>query len=192
MKTSLIFFLILAAGFAHAGSFIEFYLGAKTETTKLTDLANSVSEIRASTPAIGLKMGFRSQMGIDVNLSGEKTSGQATVTNQTEKSKFSHTTGAFQFGVNALGNVKMYLGTSFLNEFTLEDSPGLQGFTLSGPSYQVGLQYKVFQMINVGLQYNLNQFTTVTGPAFIGDSRIETYFLKTDSQDYSIYLSTSF
>lgn len=193
MKASLIFILSFTAGFAQAGYFIEPYLGAKTETIKLTDLASSTSEIKATNvPTIGLKLGYRSLMGIDVNLAGETTSGQATVSNQPEQIKFSHTMGVLQLGVNALGLVKMYLGTSFRNEFTLEDSPGLQGFKLSGPSYQAGLQLKLFQMINLGLQYNLHQFTTVTGPAFAADNKLETYFLKNDSQDYSIYLSTSF
>lgn len=193
MKALLIFCLSFTAEFAQAGYFIEPYLGAKTETLKLTDLANSTIEIKSSgTPTFGLKIGYRSLMGIDLNLAGETTSGQATVSGQSEKIKFSHTIGALQLGVNALGLLKMYLGTSFQNVFTLDDSAGLQGFKLSGPSYQAGLQIRLFQMLNLGLQYNLHQFTTITGPAFAADNRIETHFLKNDSQDYSIYLSTSF
>ena len=193
MKATLIFILSFAAGFAQAGYFVEPYLGAKTETIKLTDLASSKLEIKSSSvPTLGLKIGYRSQMGIDLNLAGETTSGQATVSGQPEKIKFSHIIGALQLGVNALGLIKMYLGTSFQNEFTLGDSPGLQGFKLSGPSYQAGLQIRLFQSINLGLQYNLHQFTTITGPAYAADNKLETHFLKNDSQDYSIYLSTSF
>ena len=193
MKVTLIFILSFAAGFAQAGYFVEPYLGAKTETIKLTDLAISTLEIKSSSvPTLGLKIGYRSQMGIDLNLAGETTSGQATVSGQAEKIKFSHIIGALQLGVNALGLVKMYLGTSFQNEFTLDDSPGLQGFKLSGPSYQAGLQIRLFQSINLGLQYNLHQFTTIAGPAYAADNKLETHFLKNVSQDYSIYLSTSF
>lgn len=193
MRATLIFILSFAAGFAQAGYFVESYLGAKTETIKLTDLASSTLEIKStSIPTLGIKIGYRSLMGIDLNLAGETTSGQATVSGQPEKIKFSHTIGALQLGVNALGPVKMYLGTSFQNVFTLDDSAGLQGFKLSGPSYQAGLQIRLFQMLNLGLQYNLHQFTTITGPAYAADNRFETHFLKNDSQDYSIYLSTSF
>lgn len=193
MNASLIFILSFSAGFAQAGYFFEPYLGIKNETIKLTDLASTTSEIKAaSAPTLGLKIGYRSLMGIDVNLAGETTAGHATVSNQPDKIKFSHTMGLLQLGVNALGLVKMYLGTSFQNEFSLDDSPGLQGFKLSGPSYQAGLQLKVFKMVSLGLQYNLHQFTTVTGPAFAPDNKLETYFLKNDSQDYSFYLSTSF
>ncbi len=193
MKATLIFILSFTAGVAQAGYFVEPYLGAKTETIKLTDLASSTLEIKSSSvPTLGLKIGYRSQMGIDLNLAGETTSGQATVSGQAEKIKFSHIIGALQLGVNALGLVKMYLGTSFQNEFTLDDSPGLQGFKLSGPSYQAGLQIRLFYMINLGLQYNLHQFTTITGPAYAADNNLETHYLKNVSQDYSIYLSTSF
>lgn len=193
MKATMIFILSFTAGLAQAGYFIEPYLGAKTETIKLTDLAISTLEMNStSVPTIGLKIGYRSLMGIDLNLAGETTSGQATISGQSEKIKFSHTIGAVQLGVNSLGPVKMYLGTSFQNNFTLEDSPGLQGFKLSGPSYQAGLQLKLFRSVNLGLQYNLHQFTTITGPAYAANNKLETYFLKNDSQDYSIYLSTSF
>ena len=193
MKASLIFILSFTAGFAQAGYFIEPYLGAKTVTIKLTDLASSTLEIKSTgVPTFGLKFGYRSLMGIDLNLAGETTSGQASVSNQPEKIKITQTTGTLQLGVNALGPVKMYLGTSFQNDFTLEDSPGLQGFKLSGPSYQAGLQLKLFQSVNLGLQYNLHQFTTIIGPAYAANNKLETYFLKNDSQDYSIYLSTSF
>ncbi len=193
MKTSLIFILSFTAGFAEAGYFVEPYLGAKTETIKLTDLASSSLEMNStSVPTIGLKIGYRSLMGVDLNFAGETTSGQATISGQPEKIKFSHTIGAVQLGVNALGPVKMYLGTSFQNNFTLEDSSGLQGFKLSGPSYQAGLQLRLFQSVNLGLQCNLHQFTTITGPDYAADNKLETYFIKNDSKDYSIYLSTSF
>lgn len=193
MKASLILILSFSAGFAQAGYFFEPHLGVKTETIKLTDLAVSTTEIKSSSvPSFGFKLGYRSLIGIDVNLAVEGTSGQATVSNQPEKIKYTHNMGLLQLGVNALGPLKMYLGTSFQNDFALDNSPGLQGFKLSGPSYQAGLELKLFRFLNLGFQYNLHQFTTVTGPAYAADNKVETYFLKNDSQDYSIYLSTSF
>lgn len=193
MKAFLIFILIFSADFAHAGYFFEPYLGLKTETIKLTDLASATTVINSSNiPTLGLKFGYRSLMGIDLNLAAETTAGQATVSNQTDKIKFSHAMGVIQLGVNALGPVKMYLGSSFQNDFTLDDSSGLQGFKLSGPSYQAGLQLKLFQQLHLGLQYNLHQFSTITGPNYAANNKLETFFLKNDSQDYTIYLSTSF
>lgn len=189
--------LLLVTNFAQAGVlgnsiFLEPFAGYRSENIKLTDLALSTTEISASQPSFGLKLGYRSLMGIDLNLAGEYFSGSATVTGQSAKSKFTHTTASVQLGVNALGLVKMYLGTAFVNDFKLEDSTALPGLKLSGPSFHAGLQFKVFPLLNLGLQYNLNQFNKVYGTAYTSGDKTETYFSKTDSQDYSIYLSTSF
>lgn len=187
-----IIIVLFATNFAHAGYFIEPFVGYRSETIKLTDFTSTTTEIKANQPCYGLKLGYRSLIGIDVNLAGETSSGQASISSQIEKNKFTHTTAALQLGVNALGPVKMYLGSSFLNEFNLEDSSSLQGFKLSGPSFHAGLLFKFFPVVNIGLQYNLNQYNSIVGPAYMSDSKIETYFNKNDTQDYSIYLSTSF
>lgn len=197
MKYFNILLLLLVTKFAHAGIlgnsvFIEPYAGYRSETIKLTDLALSTTEIKASQPSFGLKLGYRSLMGLDLNLAGEYFSGSASVSNQTEKPKFTHTTVAVQLGVNALGLVKMYLGTAFVNDFKLEDTTAAQGFKLSGPSFHAGLQFKTLPFVNLGLQYNLNQFNKIEGAAYTTGDKTETYFSKTDAQDYSIYLSTSF
>lgn len=191
MNYFLILIIAFTANFAQASYFAEPFIGYKSETIKLTDLS-STTEIKAELPYYGLKLGYRSPIGIDLNLAGEIFSGQAAISAQTEKNKFTHATASVQLGVNALGLIKMYLGSSFLNEFNLEDSPSLQGFKLSGPSLHAGLQFKFFPLVNIGLQYNLNQFNTITGPAYIGDSKLETYYIKNDTQDYSLYLSTTF
>lgn len=192
MKYLLIPISLFVTNFAHAGFFIEPFIGYKSETIKLTDFLNSVTEIKTAEPSYGVKLGYRSLVGIDLNLAGEISTGQASVSSQIEKSKFSHTNASIQLGVNALGLIKMYLGSSFLNEFNLEDSSSLQGYKLSGPAFHAGLQLKFFPLISLGLQYNLNQYNSIVGANYIGDSKIETYYSKNDTQDYSIYLSTSF
>ncbi len=192
MKHLLILIVLFSTEFASADFFFEPFIGYKTEAIKLTDLVNSVTEIKAAQPNYGLKLGFRSSTGIDLNLAGELFSGQASISSQTEKNKFTHTVGSVQLGVNSFGLIKMYLGSSFINEFVLENSSTLQGFKLSGPSFHAGLQFKFFPKVSLGLQYTLNQYNTIAGPAYTADSRIETYYSKNDTQDYSIYLSTTF
>ena len=190
------FFLILiitfVTKFAMAAYFIEPFIGYRSESIKLTDYTNTTTEIKAYQPSFGIKLGYRSVIGIDLNLAGETSSGLASVSSQVEKNKFTHATASVQLGVNALGLVKMYLGSSFLNEFTLENSSTLQGYKLSGPSFQAGLLFKFFPVVNIGLQYSLNKYTTIVGPAYVADSKTETYYIKNETQDYSIYLSTSF
>ncbi|MEQ1723877.1 MAG: hypothetical protein ABL930_11930 [Pseudobdellovibrio sp.] len=192
-----ILLILLVTKFAHAGVlgnsiFIEPYAGYRSENIKLTDLVSASTEIKASQPNFGLKLGYRSMLGIDLNLAGEYFSGSASVSGQTDNSKFSHKSASVQLGVNALGLVKMYLGTAFINEFTLEDTSSLTGFKLSGPSFHAGLQFKMFPFLNLGLQYNLNQYKTIEGTAYATGDKVETYYSKTDSSDYSLYLSTSF
>ena len=192
MKYFILSMISLASHFAMAGLFAEPFVGYNSATIKLTDLLTTTTEIKASQPSFGLKLGFRSPIGIDINLAGETTSGQASVSSLVEKNKFTHNSASVQLGVNSLGLVKMYLGSSFLNDFTLDDSSSLQGFKLSGTAFQAGLQFKFFPYMNLGVQCNLNQFSIITGPAYGTDSKVETYYIKTDAQDYSIYLSTSF
>lgn len=175
-----------------AGIFFEPYVGYKSESIKLTDLLNTKTEIDATSPDFGLKLGFRSALGIDLNIAGEFSSGNASISLQPEKNKFNHKTASVQLGVNALGLVKMYLGSTFLNEFTLEDSSSLLGFKLSGPSFHAGLQYRLFSYLNLGLQYSLNQFNSIEGTAYSGSTNTESYFSKIDAQDYSFYLSITF
>ena len=172
--------------------FIEPFAGYRSENIKLTDLTSAVTEIKTAGPVFGLKFGYRSFVGVDLNLVGSRSSGSAGVSNLAEKNNFSHKTAGVQLGVNALGLVKMYLGSSFVNDFTLEDSNQLTGFTLSGPAYQAGLQFKFFPFISLGIEYSLNQFNTIKGNSFTAGNSIETYYSKNDSQDYTIYLSASF
>ncbi len=107
--------LIFTSVFAFAGVFTEPYIGYKTESIKLTSLTNIRTDIRAAEPSFGLKFGYRSMLGVEINLAGEVSSGNASVSTQTEPSKFNHKIAVVQLGVNGLGLVKMYLGGAFLN-----------------------------------------------------------------------------
>ncbi|MEK6627121.1 MAG: hypothetical protein AABY53_00710 [Bdellovibrionota bacterium] len=192
MNTFIATLFTLTTSFAFAGFFAEPFIGYKTEFIKLTSLTNAKTDIRASQPSVGLKLGYQSMLGVDINLAGEVSSGNASVSTQTESNKFSHKMASVQLGVNGLGLVKMYLGGAFLNEFVLQGSPGLAGFKLNGPSMHAGLQYKLFSFMSLGLQYNLNQYNSIEGTAYTNGTKTETYFTKIDAQDYSFYLSTSF
>lgn len=191
MNYLILFIFITIANTSYAGFFTEPFVGYKSETIKLADLSNDKIQINASEPNYGLKLGYRSLLGVDLNIAAEFSSGKATLSSQTNTNKFSHKMASVQLGVNAL-NIKMYLGSSFLNEFILEDSISLPGYKLSGPSFHAGLQYKPLSYLGLGLQYNLNQYNTIEGLTYSTGSKIETYYNKVDAQDYSFYLSTSF
>lgn len=180
------------AGLLGNSFFIEPFVGYRNESITLVDLSSTTSQIKTSSPAYGLKVGYRSLLGIDFNLSGDISSGQAEVSNITDKNNFSHKSASFELGVNSFGLIKMYLGTSLFNEFKVEDSPSLTGFNLAGPSYFVGLQLKMLAFLNLGLQYNLNQYNEITGPNYNNGSKVETYYTKVDTQQYTAYLSLPF
>lgn len=192
MKKLILITLLFANSKAFAVFFTEPYLGYKSESIKLTDLSNSRTEISTAQPNFGLKLGYRSNVGVDINISGEFSSGTAKVSTLTEQPKFTRALHSIQLGVNALGPVKMYLGTALTNEFKLEDSASLQGFKLAGPSYHAGVLFRLFTFMNLGLQYNLNQYNTIEGANYNSGNKTETYYNKIDNQDYAFYLSTTF
>lgn len=180
------------AGILGNSFFVEPQLSYKTESIKLTDLSSVLTEIKSSHPSLGFKLGYRSMIGIDLNLFYDYASGNADITGITEKNKFSHTSTSIQLGVNSLGLVKMYLGAALSNEFKVDESLSVQSFKLKGPAYHAGIQIRLMTYANLGLQYNLNQFNKVEGQAFSIDDKTETYFSKIDTQDYAVYLSTTF
>ncbi|MFZ3231708.1 MAG: hypothetical protein WA160_15980 [Pseudobdellovibrio sp.] len=173
-------------------TFFEPSIGYKTESLKLTDKLANETSIQMNTPVYGLKIGYRSMLGIDVNLAGDYASGKASYSPLQEKNSFSHTSVALQLGVSALDLMKIYLGYAFLNDLKIETGLLNSDITLKGPAYQAGVQFKLFSGVFVAAQYNLNQFKTISGKSYtIGDS-IEQYYSKLDSQDYSFNISTSF
>lgn len=177
------------AGILGPSFFVEPLAGYRSEIINLTDLTDTTTQITASAPNFGLKLGFRSVLGIDLNLAGEIMSGNAGVSSQSGDSAFTHKSAAVHIGVNSLGLIKMYLGTSLWNEFELKDTAALPGFKLSGPSFLAGLQLNFLPFLSLGLQYTLNQYDTIRGAAYASGSELDTYFKKVDTQDYSVYLS---
>ncbi len=175
-----------------ASTFFEPSIGYRSHNLKLTDLANSATEIKMATPVYGLKVGFRSLMGIDLNLAYDYSSGKAEISPAMEKNDFSQSTASVQLGVSALGALKIYLGYGFLNELKIQQGLTSSDMNFKGQAYQAGLQFKVFPFVNLGLQYNINQYKTIQGKNFILGEKIDTYYNKVDSQDYSLTLSTSF
>jgi opacity protein-like surface antigen len=192
----LAFALILAPfnaqAFMGSSVFIEPSIGFRNESIKLTNLSLDESEMKAALPVYGLKLGYRSMIGVDLNLAVDYSKGDLEISSMTEKSDFTHQTTSVQLGVNALGLMKMYLGYAIANDFKVSESPNLKGFKLSGPAYIAGLQFKLLPFLNLGAQYNLNQFKKIEGEDFAGNDSIETYFSKIDTQDYSLNLSFSF
>jgi len=187
--------LIGAASLTHAAPsslLLEPSVGFRSETVLLTDLSQNETKLKASSPVYGLKFGYRSPIGVDVNLAYDYSNGKMEVTGESDKSKFTHQTASAQLGINALGLMKIYLGYAFLNELNIDGFLTRPQFKLAGPAYLVGIQFKVFQYVNIGAQYNLNQFNQITGPAYALGDDTEKYFTKIDSQDYSINLSLDF
>lgn len=182
----------LAKAMMASSFFIEPSVGYRNETIRLTDLSNQQTQMKSALPVYGLKLGYRSAIGVDFNLAGEYSKGKLEIGSLAEKSDFAHQNASVQLGVNALGLLKIYLGYAFLNDFKIDDSTLLTGFKLNGPAYIAGLQLRLFPMLNLGLQYNLNQFNKISGSAYTLGEDTEKYFSKIDSQDYSLYLSLAF
>lgn len=172
--------------------FFEPSVGYRIEQIKLTDKLNTESQFKMNTPTYGLKLGYRSATGIDLNLAGDYSSGKAEHSPINESVNFTHKMVAVQLGINALGSMKMYLGYAFMNELQLEKGAFHSDLNLKGPSYQVGLQLRLLSSLSVGAQYNLNQFDQVKGTAYMAGDKIDSYFNKLDSSDYSFNLSLTF
>ncbi|OFZ31067.1 MAG: hypothetical protein A2622_00230 [Bdellovibrionales bacterium RIFCSPHIGHO2_01_FULL_40_29] len=192
-KTLSILSLTICAPFlVQASVFIEPSIGYRSHHLKTTALDNSTVDYKMTTPTYGLKLGYRSLIGIDINLAYDYASGKATVSPLEEKNSFTHSTASVQLGVNALGAMKIYLGMGFSNDLKIQEGILNSDIQLKGQAYQAGLQFKVFPMVMLGMQYNLNQFKSVQGRNFTSGEEIDRYFSKIDSQDYTFSISTSF
>lgn len=187
-------FLLVIAGSvtAKADLFFEPSIGYRTETLKLTDKSSSELKATMATPVYGLKIGYQSPLGVDVNLAGDYSTGKTEVTPLTEKNSFSHKTIAAQLGISALGLMKIYLGYGFSNELTINEGLLNSDIKLKGTAYQAGLQFKLFSSTYFGAQYSINQFKTVEGKTYTAGDSVDQYFNKLDSQDFSFTLSMVF
>lgn len=194
--SALITVLCLSATSVHAGIlgdsiFLDPSVGYRSEVVQFTDLNLATSDVRITAPSFGLKFGYRSAIGIDVNLAGEYALGKAELNPQNDKADFSHQSLAVQIGVNSRGLIKVFLGSTLFNQLEVKELASQPAFKLSGPAFQAGLQFNILPFLSIGGQYTLNQFDTIKGTAYANDSRVDSYYNKLDTQDYQIYISTS-
>ncbi len=181
--------LLFAMGSSY---FIEPSAGYRSHTLRLTNYTGTENKIVMTSPVYGLKLGYRSMMGIDLDLAYDYSAGKAEMSPLIEKNNFSQKTAAVQLGINAMGIMKIFLGYGFMNQLDVEKGLLNSDIKLAGLAYQAGLQFKFISFVTLGLQYNLNQFKTVAGSSYPLGEAIETYYNKLDSQDYSASLSISF
>ncbi len=189
--------VILTASMAQAAMggnsyFFEPSVGYRTEVIKLTNKLNVESQMKMQNPSYGLKIGYRSPTGIDLNLAGDYSTGKTEWTPTQERNNFTHRMAAAQLGINALGAMKIFLGYAFMNELQVEAGLLNPNIILKGPAYQAGIQLMLFSNVSVGAQYNVNQFDTVAGTSYTAGDKVEQYFNKLDSVDYSFNLSLTF
>lgn len=176
---------------AASGAFIlEPGIGYKEESLKLTELNQNLTKISITGPMASLKIGVTSAAGVSLLLAGEQMSGKAKIEgNETDKPKFTHTIAGFQVGVSAMNAMKIYLGYAPLNKLKFEAEGSLQEFSLSGHTYTAGVMFFPFRFVGLGVQYNINQFKEIEGPAYTSGKEVDTYFNKIDSTDLSFTLS---
>ncbi|MBC7742076.1 MAG: hypothetical protein H7061_07760 [Bdellovibrionaceae bacterium] len=172
--------------------FFEPSVGYRNELIKLTNKANVESQMKMMTPTYGLKLGYRSPTGIDLNLAGDYSSGKTEWGPLTENNNFSHKMAAVQLGVNAMGAMKIYLGYAFMNELKVEAGLLNSDILLKGPAYQAGIAFNLFSNVAASAQYNLNQFDEISGTSYTASDKVQHYFNKLDSVDYSFSLSLTF
>lgn len=170
----------------------EPFVGYRTESMTITTTSNIDTKLSSTHPSFGLRFGYQSPLGIELNLAGEYSSGQMSITPDNTKSDFTHQTVSAQLGVNAMGLLKIYLGYGFMNDFKLGDPSTISGFTLKGTSYQAGVQIKLLPYLSVGAQYNINDYKTIEGAAFTSGPEIEKYFNKIDVQDFAAQVTINF
>lgn len=169
---------------------IEPGIGYKEETLKLTTLSNSLTKYSMKGPVASLKLGVQSAAGVSLLLAGEQLRGKAEIDgNLTDKPAFTHTIAGFQIGVSAMNAMKIYLGYSPMNTLAFETEGSVQEMTLKGQTYTAGVMFFPFRYVGLGVQYNVNQFKEIEGPAYTAGKDVDLYFDKIDSTDLSFTLS---
>lgn len=196
-KNKLILFLLLlvtttsTTSLAATGGFIfEPGIGYKTETLKLTDLSQNLTTYKFSGAVGSLKIGIQANSGVSLSLVGEHSTGKAEVDPSVlEKPDYSHTLAGFQIGVSAMNTMKIYLGYAPFNSFEIKSTDSLNDFKLKGHAYQAGIMFFPFSRLGLGAQYNVNQYTEISGTQFNLGPEVDNYFDKIDSQDLSFILA---
>ena len=118
-------------------------------------------QFSTANPAFGLRLGYQSPLGIELNVAADYSAGQMQIDPLNTKNDFTHKTASAQLGVSAMGLFKIYLGYGFMNEFELKNGAAYQGFKLTGTSYQAGIQFKLMPFISIGAQYNVNDYKNI-------------------------------
>lgn len=189
---SLLLSTLIFSSVAHSAVLFEPVLGYRMEKMTLTSIANSETKFSSANPAFGLRFGYQSPLGIELNLAGDYSAGKMQIDPIDVKNDFSHTTVAAQLGISAMGLFKIYLGYGFMNEFQLKDSAQYTGFKLKGTAYQAGIQFKLFPYVSLGAQYNINDYKEIEGSGYVLGNSTSTYFNKIDVQDYILQAIISF
>lgn len=192
-KIFLILCLFLFSTSTPAAFLIEPSVGYHQETLKLTDLAQVQTQIKMNSPVYGLKMGFTNMLGISLDVVGNRSNGKANFTpSLTEAPDYTHTVGSVQIGVNAMGLLKIYLGSIFVNDFEVVTNNFIQGFKLKGQGFQAGVMTFPLPRLGLGIQYNVHQFKEISGTAYTSGPDLKNYFNTVDVQDVSVNISFLF
>ncbi len=178
---------------ANAAIQVEPFAGYQVQKLKITDLADTKTEVKTDGSVFGARLGLRSPIGISLDLYGSYSNGKAIYTPAvTQPAKYTHTVGAAQLGVSAMKVMKIYLGYIFSNTYRLESNSVVPEQKLSGGGYQAGLGLFLTQSVSLMANYNVHQFTKIKGETFqIGDE-VDLYYKSVDLTDASIALSYTF
>lgn len=191
-QTLCVISLIFLSFTTQAEVLFEPTIGYRMEKMTLLSRSNVETKLSSANPSFGLRLGYQSPLGIEINLAGDYSSGQMQIDPQNIKNDFTHKTASAQLGVSAMGLFKIYLGYGFMNEFELKTSASYQGFKLTGSSYHAGIQFKLLPFVSLGAQYNVNDYKNIEGANYSLGNSTETYFNKIDVQDYTIQAIINF
>lgn len=191
---NLVFFIALSltAQQSHAIFVITPSVGYKMQSAKFTDNSDVESELKASNPVYGLKLGVLSMSGVSFDIAGTYVSGKIKSTNASVETEndYSEQSAAAQLGIST--NVfKIYLGYLVMNEAKIKQTA--TDVTLKGSGYQVGLALHLTGSISLGVQYQIDQYNKVKIDALGSEfEEVSTYYKKIDSQSTTVNLSYSF
>ena len=169
-------------------------VGLSNQTTKLTDLSDSLTEIKISNPVYGLKIGVNAMSGISIDAAGTYSSGRAKIINGSleKENDYTETQAAVQLSVSAMNTFKIYLGYIAQNELAIKGLTQALSYKLKGTGYQAGIAVNMTSSISLGVQYDIHQFNEVNFESVGRYEDTKTYYKKIDSQSTSLNLAISF
>ncbi len=191
---NLIFFiaLTLVAQKSHALFVITPSVGYKMQSAKITDNSDVESELKASNPVFGLKLGIMSLSGVSFDIAGSYVAGKAKVTTagvETENDMTDQSVAA-QLGIST-NTFKIYLGYLLMNEAKVKETS--TDVTLKGSGYQAGVALHLTGSLSLAIQYQIDQYNKVKIDALSSSfEEVSTYYKKIDAQSTSAHLTYSF